>query len=37
MVSGRTKALRFAERGDYVAFFKNLNEGWAALQAKSIL
>jgi hypothetical protein len=34
MVSERAKALRFAERGDYVAFFKNLNEGWAALPAK---
>jgi len=37
MVSERAKVLRFAERGDYVAFFKNLNEGWAALPAKSIL
>ena len=37
MVSGWPKALRFGEPGDYVAFFKNLYEGWAALQAKSIL
>jgi uncharacterized oxidoreductase len=34
VVSERAKAMRFAERGDYDAFFTNFNEGFAAAQRK---
>lgn len=34
VVSERAKPMRFAERGDYGAFFTNFNEGFAAAQRK---
>ena len=34
VVSERAKAMRFAERGDYDAFFVSFNEGFAARQRK---
>ena len=32
VVSERAKGMRFAERGDYDAFFQRYNDGWAAAQ-----
>ena len=32
VVSERGKCMRFAERGDYDAFFQRYNDGWAAAQ-----
>jgi uncharacterized oxidoreductase len=34
IVSERAKAMRFAERGDYDAFFGRFNEGWLASQQR---
>jgi uncharacterized oxidoreductase len=34
IVSERAKAMRYAERGDYDAFFSKYNEGWAASQKR---
>lgn len=34
IVVERAKAMRFAERGDFDAFYKRYNEGWLASQAK---
>jgi len=35
IVSERSKQMRFAERGDYDAFFGRYNEGWLASQERS--
>jgi uncharacterized oxidoreductase len=34
IVSERAKPMRYAERGDYDAFFNKYNEGWAASQKR---
>jgi uncharacterized oxidoreductase len=34
IVAERAKPMRFAERGDYDAFFTRYNEGWAASQKR---
>ncbi len=34
IVSERAKPMRYAEKGDYDAFFSKYNEGWAASQKR---